>query len=148
MTEQTFPESPRNFLFKVSMSLSHYHSHIQPLEKHPCLFWEHTDTKKGHGLATSSPRCGVAGDQLTGVTTKPGRAHVGVLWILDVQKKWNFLLCSSEWQEAQGTCPGHSVLPAGMDIGQGTNSRSDSGESCAPASLAIQNPAFNRQQSM
>lgn len=31
---------------------------------------------------------------------------------------------ASAWRETQGTCPGHSVLPTEMDIGQGTNSRS------------------------
>lgn len=147
MTEQTFPESPRNFLFKVSMSLSHYHSHIQPLEKQPCLFWEHTH-KKGHELASSSPRCGVA-DQLTGVTTKPDRAHVGVLWILDVQSKWNFVLCSIRVTGSTGNMP-RSLCASSRD-GHWTREQTagqTAGESCPPASPAIQNPAFNRQQSM
>lgn len=123
MTEQTFPESPRHFLFKVSMSLSHYHSHIQPLDKQPCLFWEHTHRhthkKKAMKEPWVPPRCA---DQLTGVTTKRDRAHVEcVVGDSGCAEQVKF----PPLQETQGTWPGQSVLPAEMDIGQGTNSRAE-----------------------
>lgn len=121
MTEQTFPESPRNFLYKVSMSLSHYHSHIQPLEKQLYLFREHTHTKKRPWNSHQLPQvwCGRRS------------AHWQSPWVC-----FGFWMCRASeisssaapaWREAQGTSPGHSVLPAEMDTGQGTKSRSGNG---------------------
>lgn len=125
------------------MSLSHYHSHIQPLEKQPCLFWEHTHTQKGREIAISSPRCGLAGDQLTGVTTKPDRAHVCVLVDSGCAEQ---VKSPPLRHQRDGKHREHAQVTLyfqqrwTLDREQTAGQRT--GESCPPASLAIQNPGI------
>lgn len=145
MTEQTFPESPRHFLFKVSMSLSHYHSHIQPLDKQPCLFWEHTHRhthkKTGHERAMSPPQVCRS-------------AHWGHY------KTWQsscwvccgrFWMCrASEISSSTGNTGNmaRSVCTSSRD-GHWTGNKQQGREQGNPVlQQAIQNSAFNRQQSM
>lgn len=92
----------------------------------------------------SSPRCGVAGDQLTRVTTTPDRAHVEcVLGDSGCAEQVKFPplqhQCDGKRREhAQVTLYFQQrwTLDREQTAGQRT------GESCPPASLAIQNPGI------